>query len=370
MMGGPKGMLSDPRFWRSMRLFFLAPDFLYSKVQHIAQGALPYYREQRMAIGLAAGTLYITSRILNKILGGDFYWEHPFQVKVGDKLYSMRSLPGDIAHLISSPRMFIYHRLSPAVSFTTETLTKKDALGRPIDWADWVKDALLSPVPIPVTTAAGKLLGRPTGLEMRDALAQTMGLSVSPYHEESDVRKWATSWKISTGDPKLEAQVERAQKETLLPSDYANMRDMLRNGDLEAARREYIKLVPGKGGGLKGIRLIDRSMRLWANAPFTGSRGNEERFYKSLSPEQKDLYNKARVERKQIFQEFERMRKGTTDAILKSRTGQKTKKTEPLPLQYSVGDAWPTSPDLTPAQQMQELAKAEAMGIQPPSELP
>jgi hypothetical protein len=294
-------MMRDPRLQQALQGIFLAPDFGEAKIRHIGQAFTRYGSEQRMAIGVVAAGLYVGSRILNKALDDDYHWDKPFAVVVGDRQYTLRSLPGDMTNMFSNPRGFVQHRLSPGVANAMELLTKRDYRGQPVDWSDYVKDTLLAPVPISLTH-------RP-GLSWKDNLTAAMGITPMPYRYESEVRKLVTAYKKNSGNPKLVHQVERAEKETLLPSDYAPMRDALRDGNTDAAKNEYLKLIEAKGGGAKGIEAVTKALEMWQKAPLTGSRATEDKFKKTLTPEQKTLYDKAKDERKGIYKEFQQMRR-------------------------------------------------------------
>ncbi len=333
-MGAGGGVIGDlassPKFWQGMQLLFLAPDFGLSKVQHIGQAFTRYGGEQRMAIGVVAAGLYTMSRLMNKWLDDDYHFEpeNALAVVVGNRRYTLRSLPGDLAHLFQSPRSYVYHRLSPIVSTALEGMLKRDFQGRPVEWADVVKDAVLQPVPIPAVSTLERLYdgitGKPaTRYTLKDQLASALGLSPGLYIYDTEVKKLATKWKEGTGNPKLMAEVERNQASIYPPSDYLNMRDALANGNIDEARKEYARLIKLKGNGVPsvGSKKVSDAMHRWETGAFTGSKRTEAEFIKSLSPEQRRLYDEAVNERKRVYSEFNEMRRTTTRTILDALTG-------------------------------------------------
>ena len=169
-----------------------------------------------MAIALVAGGLYTTSRFLNMMLSEDgnprMDLKHMFSVVIGDREYTLRSLPGDMFHLFTDPRSYIYHRLSPLVSNGIEHLTKRDSFGRPVGWKQEVIDLLMQPVPILLQTGAEEISHKFLGTQAvrydkRDLIARAIGLSPLFYKDENEVRRWVNKWKSASNDPKLVNEV-------------------------------------------------------------------------------------------------------------------------------------------------------------------
>lgn len=155
------------------RLAVLAPDFLEARFKFVGQALKPYGREQAAALIRLSAYMAITAQATNYVLNGDFDWSHPFSIKVGDKYYTLRSIPGDILHLIHDPRTFTYHRLNPTVARPIiEGLTGRDSFGRQRDFetqmVDWIKGQVPIPIQGPLWHAEETTLG--------DSLLQSVGI--------------------------------------------------------------------------------------------------------------------------------------------------------------------------------------------------
>jgi hypothetical protein len=92
--------------------------------------------------------MYVTARILNKSIDGDYHFEEPFAVIHGGQKYRLRSVPEDIWEMIHDPGRFMYNRISPYSQILFEGATKFDPVrGRQIDYSEWLKDAATTPLP-------------------------------------------------------------------------------------------------------------------------------------------------------------------------------------------------------------------------------
>lgn len=281
-------MASDPRFRQAMQALFLAPDFQSSKIHHIAQAATRFGGEQRMAIGAVGAGLYISARILNKLLDDDYHWNYPFSVVVGNRKYTLRSLPGDLYHLITDPRSYAYYRLSPVLSSAMEALWKKDYMGRPVDWSTVAKDIVLRAVPIPLVHRKG--------LSWSDQLASAMGMSPSRYSVQNDIYSEARKWLKKQGGPE---KPEGSYPE----SKYIGLRYALEDNNIETAKDEYRKLVK-EGTKPEGFRAS-----LDPEKAFTGSKKKEAKFVKSLDDRYKKLYQRARQQKRETWNRFLQIQK-------------------------------------------------------------
>lgn len=302
------GKLSgDPRFWQTLQGLFLAPDFGVSKLQHIGQAVTPYGGEQRMGIGTVAATLYTGARILNQILDNDPHMEkeNMFAVVIGNRRYMLRSLPGDLEHLVTDTGSYAYHRMAPLIGPTVQAMFKHDYMGRPYALSDYSKDLMLSVVPIPVSGVAGGMVpwGRKSQYNAGDAVVQTLGASVSIYRDELEIRKLATEWKKQ--DPELVADIEARQGYANPPSIYADFRSALANDDLRSARFAYDELLAR--GGKMTENHIAQQMKKWSTAPWaTGSPKLESQFLDSLTRRQHDRYDAATEERQKVYENYQK----------------------------------------------------------------
>lgn len=149
----------NPSFQDGLRLMLLAPDFLEARARFVGQALKPYGREQLMAAAVR-GTLgmYAGCRVVNAIMNdGEPHWKRPFSVVVGDKEMALRSVPGDVVHLIHDPRSFVYYRLNPTLTQPLiKAVTKRDEYGRYMNMEDQAKDFFTSHIPIPLQTKGQK----------------------------------------------------------------------------------------------------------------------------------------------------------------------------------------------------------------------
>jgi hypothetical protein len=164
-----------------LRLSLFAPDFLEARGRFVAQALRPYGREQQLALLRGAAIMYVGARALNQLSDGDAHWEPElaFAVKVGDKTYGLRSIQGDIIHLGTDPRSFVYHRLHQTyVRPFLEWLTGRDAYGRPRTNAEQVRDfAVQGAAPINVQG----MLEHSAGRTLLDSLLQSVGVNAYQY---------------------------------------------------------------------------------------------------------------------------------------------------------------------------------------------
>jgi len=101
------------------RLVALAPDFLEARAKFVGQAFKPYGREQMIALLRLSAYMAIAAQTTNYLLNGEADWSQPFSVKINDEYYTLRSVPGDMIHLVTDPRSFSYHRLNPTISKPT-----------------------------------------------------------------------------------------------------------------------------------------------------------------------------------------------------------------------------------------------------------
>ena len=158
-------------------LTLLAPDFLEARIRFVAQGFRPYgglknvtkipegasalhplrtaklfLNEQTMAVAIRGAIgMYVPCRIMNALLNdGDTHSEKPFSIVYNGEEYSLRSVPGDVLHLVTDPQGFVKSRINPAtIGLVTKIITKKDNYGRSADFLDIIRDQATGMFPIP-----------------------------------------------------------------------------------------------------------------------------------------------------------------------------------------------------------------------------
>lgn len=276
-----------------LRLSLLAPDFLEARARFVGQALKPYGREQRNALALMGATLFVGGRILNQWLDGDPHYDKPFSVIYKGREYRMRTILGDVQHLITDPRSFWYNRMSPITRALSEYVTGRDdrgikrtSLEQFKDLAEWFK-------PILIQKRSDQTIGQ--------AALQSVGVSSKKYDAPTQLFELVDKWKKNNPDPKIQQQYETHRQETLPDSAYRPMRDALQKGDGKQAKAEYQKL-------LKTHSVAQINTAMLPRKPFTGSWRNEQKFLSTLSPEQRNLYNAAVQQRQQLYNSYQRMR--------------------------------------------------------------
>jgi hypothetical protein len=277
-----------------LRLALLAPDFLEARARFVGQALKPYGREQRIALALMGATLYTGARILNKTLDDDYHWDKPFSVFQGGREYRLRTILGDVQHLVTDPRSFWYNRLSPITRTASEYVTGRNDQGIKRSSIEQFADLLSWFKPIPAQRRPGDTL--------TTSVLGASGVPSKPYGKQQELYEILDQWRSKQTDPKIKEQYDRQRVETHVQSPYGQMRTALAAGDIKSAQAEYSKLKTAHTHA--NIR-----KSLSAERPFTGSKATESKFIAALSPEQKIVYRKARLEREQMLRRFDAMAK-------------------------------------------------------------
>lgn len=135
------------------RLMTLAPDFLEARMRFAGESMrLIKHKEQAVAMARLAAYMFVTARVMNYFLDdGNLHWERPFGVVYKGQEFALRSVPGDIIHLVVDPRSFIYHRLNPTIARTlVEALTGRDQYGKERGMTSQMRDFFVTHIPIPL----------------------------------------------------------------------------------------------------------------------------------------------------------------------------------------------------------------------------
>lgn len=272
------------------RLTGLAPDFLEARFRFVAQALTPYGREQRIALGLMAGAMFVAGRVLNQLLDGDPHWNRPFSLVVKGREYRLRTLVGDVQHLVNDPRSFWYNRMSPFLRTATEYVTGRDDRGikrtsaeQLVDLAAWFR---------PISTQSR------SDQTHFESMLTSAGVSARQYGAQQQLYKVLDDWRSKQTDPRIKEQYDRQRQETHVDSVYTPLRHALLINDQKAAKKAYQELRKSRTPGR-----IYEAMNT-AYRPVTGSWRAESMFTRSLNPQEKQTYAKAREERKEIYRRF------------------------------------------------------------------
>ena len=307
----------------------------------LAQGKSPNLGTAGKTMGTGLLAYLVGTQILNLITRGhltfqnpepehklDAYVPDPFSTGKGFFI-SPLSVFGEITHDILR-----YAQTKPdiATALTQIGANKLGNLGRAIGVAMLGRDPLTSekiigtwhraaaagaqaiPVPI-IASGAARMLGaavlpdplikgmgvqRPTGSDIERQVASSFGFKVEPAPSaQGEIRRLVDKWKM-TQEPKLQADVERRQKEEFR-SSYADLRSALNREDMQQAQRAYRELRQ-EGSTPEQIRKTIEHPH-----PFAGSKVLENRFYDSLTQEQQKLYEEALKERDTAADRLEKL---------------------------------------------------------------
>lgn len=277
------------------RLIALAPDFLEARGRFAAQAMTKYGREQTVALALGAGVLYLTARIINKLLTDEYHFEtkNAFNVVYNGKAYSLRTVQGDILHLATDPRRFAFNRLNPVWGRTgIEALTQRDVFGRKRDFTQQLQDFGTTIVPISL-----RGLVNPREQNMMESALNAFGITERRSTPISTIYDLAQDWKKKNnvrGEPG--EFIYDPDKDPFRP-----IRNAATFSPIETIVQEISKAV--EAGNVSGKQIKDHFDR-YGKGLFTGSKSNESKFVKSLSTDQKKIYDDAKEEKKKVRQRF------------------------------------------------------------------
>jgi hypothetical protein len=292
----------NPTLQKFLRLVTLAPDFLEARGRFAGQAAKGIAsktgREQLAALGFIGGALYLSARVANQIADKDPHWDDPFGVHIGNRRYTVRSVPGDIVELFKDQRKFINGRLSPIVGKgTLEAVSGVNYRGEKASGVDVLKDMASGIVPLtlqPFTRGLSQTT-KNNPVSVWQQLAGAMGVHVGRISPINEAYKLASDWKEKQGIPK-----DRGVYPT---SKYQQLRYALEDNDLEKAKAEFTKLKADVKDKSKVAPGFSESL----NHPFTDTKQNDEKMRASLSPEDKAKFDAAVKRRQEIWSRFQRI---------------------------------------------------------------
>lgn len=158
-----------------LKLGFMAPDFLKSRMAYTAQSFRPdTHLEQTKSMWLRGGlAMYMGARILNHILNnGDSKWDprDAFTVYHGGQKYTLRTAQQDFVGLLQNPHSFMTARVAPLGQTAVEAYTGRNEQG----------------------------FERNAKQQVQDFLARTPQLTVQQYLNSPDA-SWWDSFRSSMG---------------------------------------------------------------------------------------------------------------------------------------------------------------------------
>lgn len=224
-----KAMFRNPTVQDAFRFLALAPDFLEARTKFVGQAMKPTGVRQLKALMVLAGTMYLGARTLNKLVNDDWEFDDPklvFGVKINDKVYDMRSVPGDMLELAEDPRRFIANRISPIGRTLTELLTQKDWQGRPIDFSETLKSFAMTFVP-------SILKGR-QDMTIWQNLLSNFGFRNKTYRTSLETKINEEYWKYNPPGKISDGTKEKSEV-------YNKIRDLVKAGKTNEAEQVFTK---------------------------------------------------------------------------------------------------------------------------------
>jgi hypothetical protein len=134
----------------TLRLLFMAPQFLEGRAKFVAQAFRPQGREQLWAYLLGAAGFLTLAQVANILVNGKPDWEDPFAAKIFGKIISMRSVQEDTWQALTETGRFLHNRLGPPASFLHDYIGSKNIFGGKQTLGQGALEAARRNVPIPV----------------------------------------------------------------------------------------------------------------------------------------------------------------------------------------------------------------------------
>lgn len=250
-------MGANPTLQHLLQIFTLAPDFLQSKMLstgYAAKGAAnaaanvatggsgnaAYGAFKSLAIGAAAQ--WASARLFNMAANdGDMKNDKPFSYVLGDRSYTVKSLPEDIAHAMGDFKTFARGQTSPLIGQgLAELLSGTNYTGQPVGAAGMLKDIVAGTAPMQLQSLAGEMLktnSAQTVSHFEQALS-SVGIKVSRYSPVGPMLDRAHQWVKQYG---VIYGLKPDDTEHAI-SPYRPLRYALEDGDFEGAAAEIGKL--------------------------------------------------------------------------------------------------------------------------------
>lgn len=292
----------------------LAPDFLESRTRFTARAVagMTGAKQGRLAMrGFVWGMAHtwVAARILNQLIDGDPHYDEPFGLVHNGRIYSLRTVYGDALQLLggiadlahgqfSGERLsrFLQSRESPLAKLATMILTGVNYRGEKTSSLEAMREFIGTYVPIWAKAVPGlRELTETTRNNPVSPIEQFMGawgLHQRRYSPISKTYSLANDWKREAGIPR--------DTGTYPVSKYQQLRYALEDGDTDKVKVEYQKLLDS---GMKPSK-VKSGFHESLFTPFAGSQANDRKFSKSLSPEDRAIYEAAVKRRHDVFRLF------------------------------------------------------------------
>ena len=304
----------NPETTHALHLAFRAPDFLASRLGFVARAFTKLGAEERMALAVGIGSMWLLSRAANMALSDDHdpHFDEPFSIVYGKRKLTFRTVFGDMITLMKNPVGFWINRTQPVIARGLEFAFKQDAFNNAVTHMQALKDAAEEVLPIPATPRRD--------VKFYEGVLSAMGVHISRSSPISRVQGLAKDW--------TKAQGMKAPEPGIYPvSKYQQLKYAMEDKDVNSVGSEIAKLRENGESDEKIITGLKQSVY----RPFTGSEKKDAEFIKSLSSEDKSKYDKAMQDRDEMWGVFEQeMKKNTLSPKAKNDLEKNKKPTSGL----------------------------------------
>ena len=318
---------SNPTMMDVNRALLTAPQFLLSEAKVVGQAFKAGGARQRYMLLTQAAAAYTLARILNEWLDGDPHWEakNALNVVYHGRAYGTKFITNDLWSMMQdlfnvgnnrpggNAFPFASGRLGPGVKTPIEAFTGNDIrTGRRIDTyfskgvpraaeiaardtAQWLAPAFVEGA-LPGHKGMDTSFGGALGMGM-------LGITSHRYSAADQIYDLADKFNRSSHKPKTQLYQKQKDEQPLPESPYKKLDDLLNGGDIDAAKKEYKALI---AEGHTPQNIASRYNGIFR--PFTGNAARERDFKASLSPAQRKTYDEAIQGRKELRDQFNKIR--------------------------------------------------------------
>jgi len=299
-----KDMGRDPTIQHLLRAVLLAPDFLEARARFTGQAIQGITgkvgREQAVAMATLAVTFWVAARLINAAMNdGDWKPEEPFGVVVGNRTYTMRSVPEDIYRLFHRPQQFVAGRVAPVIGTGfMEGLYGLNYRGEKVGGAEALQDVLTNAIPMSIRMVPGidKLVAGQKNRPVNawEQFLGSLGLQIGRHSPITELQSEAHKFAVASG----------ADERGSYPvSKFQQLRYALEDLDWEKASGEIKGLLKLKNNrGELSDNFKSSLFRHW-----TVNSAMDVQWKASLKPDQRALMQHAEARRLEVWQRFRKL---------------------------------------------------------------
>lgn len=283
----------NPTIQHLLQMGLLAPDFLEARGRFAFQAikGLPAKagREQLVALAWLAAAQATLAWTAAQVLDADWTPKRPFELVVGNRRYSMRSVPEDIYSLLHNTRNFVTSRMSPGLNLAEEYRSQRDWRDRKVTAAETTKSIPERVLPMTLRGTIDYLFDKqkPTDLSPIEQMSGALGLRISRYNPRTELNKVHGEWMKNHPEAKVREEYERNLKSTYPESKYLALDTALADKDDVKATAALDELR----GQMSDEKIERRMHQRHGNTPlYHESVRHENEFRSGLTPAQREMY--------------------------------------------------------------------------------